>query len=100
MFRIEYDGDGRFRITASGGRIKGEWTSYTSIATLDYFGTTYIAGSEYGLLPCANAVYELSGADTIVVPAPEKPQARCGECNRAIGSLWCPLHPFVNQEVK
>jgi hypothetical protein len=66
QFTIEYDNHGRFRIVAgvAGNRKEGDWSTYTGIATLT-LGTgptakTYIASSEYGLLPKAETVYEIT----------------------------------------
>lgn len=79
-FRIQFDYHGRFRIVAQeddkhspGGStpsrtLYGEWAGYTSLATLCWEGEidgrqvrkTFIASSEYGLLPNPEEVYELS----------------------------------------
>jgi hypothetical protein len=63
MFKIQFDAKGRFRIRAYDGAVilaEGEWASYQSVATLEYGGETFIAGSAFGLLPEAETVYCLS----------------------------------------
>lgn len=58
MFKIQFDYHGRLRILAPDGTM-GEWAHYRGIAQLTYQGKTYIAATEYGLLPQAEKVYEL-----------------------------------------
>lgn len=76
--RIQFDYEGRLRILLTveevvpeGGKFRdgaryeektymGGWAHYRGIATLTYQGKTYIAATEYGLLPKAETVYHLS----------------------------------------
>ena len=55
---IQFDRSGNFRLVHEDGT-KGEWARYESIATLEHEGKTYIAGTQYGLLPTAEKVYLL-----------------------------------------
>lgn len=61
--KIQFNHYGQFRIIAEDGT-KGRWSSYRSLATLEHGGKTYIAGSEYGLLPKAEVVYEFTELPT------------------------------------
>ncbi len=61
--RIQYDFNGRFRILAEDGTA-GDWAYYQTVATLQHGGKTYIAGTNYGLLPTADTVYELTAIPT------------------------------------
>jgi len=61
--KIQFDYRGRFRIVAPDGTT-GDWSGYTSLATLTWQGKTYIAGSAYGLLPKNECVYEISPIKT------------------------------------
>ena len=64
-FRIQFDGQGRYRIHRSpkAGQYPAmcsPWAAYNDLAIFRCpSGKTYIAGSEYGLLPMAHQVYEL-----------------------------------------
>lgn len=49
-----------FRITTDDETVKGEWSSYRSLAILVHDNKTYVAGSAYGLLPKEETVYEIS----------------------------------------
>ena len=64
MFKIQFDANGRFRIVrfdGAGVLAEGAWALYSSVATLEYGGETFIAGRAYpGLLPKAETVYCLS----------------------------------------
>ena len=64
--KIQFNYNGRFRITTDDGLVAGEYAPYQSIATLTHEGKTYIAGSEYGLLPKSETVYELSAVDAVL----------------------------------
>ncbi len=63
MFKLQMDYNGRFRILHKSGATS-EWTHYRSLATLEHDGKTYVAGSEYGLLPKAETVYEVTALPT------------------------------------
>lgn len=57
--KLQFDYLGRFRILAPDGETASPWENYRSIAVLHYQGKSYIAASQYGLLPQAETVYEL-----------------------------------------
>lgn len=46
--------------------VTGEWADYRSLAVLQHNGKTYISGTEYGLLPQAETVYEINPIETTV----------------------------------
>lgn len=62
--RIQYNKRGSFRIMTDDGNVQGEWCHYAGVATLVYMGKTFIAGSQYGLLPVCETVYELTEVPT------------------------------------
>lgn len=47
-------------------QVEGEWADYRSLAVLQHNGKTYIAATEYGLLPKAETVYEITAKETTV----------------------------------
>jgi len=56
---IQFDPNGNFRLVHEDGT-KGYWERYESVAVLKHQGKTYIAATQYGLLPLAEKVYQLS----------------------------------------
>jgi hypothetical protein len=67
-FKIQYDCDGNFRIVMLGAEesiiAMGAWMFYTGIATLEYGGCTYIAGSSYGMLQPEETVFYITTKPT------------------------------------
>lgn len=64
MLKIQFDYKGRFRIVHEKSGQASEWTNYRSLAWLKVYGRTYIAGSEFGLLPKSNTVFEIQRQET------------------------------------
>jgi hypothetical protein len=60
-FSLQFNFHGDLRIVHNPSGETGEWADYRSIAVLKLNGRTFIAGSDYGLLP-AETVFELSEA--------------------------------------
>lgn len=66
-FEFQMRDDGFFRFLLHDGQeviVYSDWAQYRSLAILNYKGKTYIAASEYELLPRSNTVYEINEQDT------------------------------------
>ena len=77
MFKIEYNQHGSFRIVEIATGHTGEWATFRDIATLKTEAGTYIAGSEYGLLPQAETVYLIAPHPTTLQEVEEDDKV-CG----------------------
>jgi hypothetical protein len=64
--KIQFNYNGQFRIMLQDGMevYYGDWADYCALAVLQHQGKTYIAGSEYGLLPQGETIYEIAARPT------------------------------------
>jgi len=80
QFKHQMTCNGFHRIVAPDGTA-GALVPYTSLAMLSWHERTFVAGSQYGLLPKAETVYELTNKAT---KGEHTPKAVCeekhGEC--------------------